>query len=184
MTKNKLLPIRLSLAIFSVVLTISMPILWVNLSGAGQVSAATNSIYVITYNDSLNTDGGYNEFGGSVNSGGDIVSYDSQYPTSMDKIFVQFYDMQDNLVQTCMVSFMSDGDEAVTGSALSDNTFYKVKVITPTFLNYSLTLTTTFNGGVAISSSSFIIYTNSEIMIEISVRSISDESWITDYNAG
>ena len=145
-----------------------------NLSKVAQIYD-TNEIGICITNNSIG------EYAGSQNGYGDSVSYGSAYPADKDRIIVQVYNSIGAFVWAETLSFLSE-ESVWTGDALIANETYTIKVIAPTFLKYTTQLT--MDSGSLLFSGSTISFKNTgEIILDITVSSIRDDSWLTDFNA-
>lgn len=159
------------MVISSLVLCFMMP------KNSPVTAAATDNIGIFTTNNTINN------FGGSLDSDNDPISYGSAYPADLGKIVVQFYNEAGALQLSRTLSFLND-ESATVGATLTENTFYNVKIITSTFVRYTVQLTFASGDSNSFSSPNFtIFYSGDEMLIDIIVTSIRDESWLTDYVA-
>ena len=149
------------------------PALHLNLSKVAQAVSNTIGIYIT--NNSLG------EYAGSQNGYGDSVSYGSAYPADKDRIIVQFYNASGTFVWAETLSFLSE-DSIWTGAELITNKTYTIKVIAPTFLKYTMQLSI-YSGSLLFSGSTISFQNTGEIVLDIIVSSIRDDSWLTDFNA-
>ena len=166
--------IKMMLFAVAACLLVTVPVLGAFLL-TSNVDAATDNIGIYI------TDNSIGNYAGSLNNSNDPVSYGSAYPTDKDRIIVQFYNASGSMVLAERLSFLSE-ESVTTGSELTTNAYYTIKVITPTYLKYTMQLTMN-SGSLLFSGSTISFYNSGEFVLDITVSSIRDDSWLTDFNS-
>ncbi len=163
--KNKFYPIKVMVVTLSFILLALVPMLWVsfdsrNASAAGDTVAITPLCAVNQFN------------------------YGSAYDASKKTMIFQFY-QGTTLVQSKALDWSNDGNEVTTGGSLTLNTYYNVKVLAPSFLDFNLTVySDAWSVDLTVDASSFTFYNTSEMTyFDININGLTDESWLTDFVA-
>lgn len=113
-----------------------------------------------------------------LNSDGD--SYGATFDTSKMKLTVQIYSLNNALIASQTFSTLTTTTVDM-GANLATNTSYRVKIIAPTYMRYTVTHTLTSSVYNEYTSNTFTIYNSGTQSIELDFLGIQDDSWQTFY---
>ncbi len=115
-------------------------------------------------------------------SNGEGYSYNSAYETSKSKIIVQIYTTSGALVESQIISLPSSGESSVNFTSLTSGTTYQVRIITPTYMCYSVTSFVDADNSYSPNNVFMLDYDGNQA-IEIDVEGIKENSWITSFTS-
>ena len=147
------------------------PAIHFNLTKAVYATAGEFNISVTNYSD-----------GGYLDSTGN--SYNSAYPTSKSKLIVQIYTLNGDFVSASTLNVLNE-DIVNIAPSLHIDTFYRIKIIAPTYMRYSIYhyIDNDADCSNYFNTSSFTIYNSGKQSISIDFQAVQDDSWNTNFTS-
>ena len=121
----------------------------------------------------------------SVYLGPGLTSYGSAYPAAKSQVIIQISTLSGDLVIAQKISFLTQANQEVDlGGYLTYNTQYRVRIITPTYLRYSVFhyIDVDDDKYNNLATNSFIINHTGSQGVVVSVDLLQDDSWLTYFS--
>ncbi len=141
----------------------------------GDAAVAAGGSFTVSVED--NSDSAY--------LGPGLTSYGSAYPAAKSQVIIQISTLSGSLVVVKKISFATQAGQSFDlGGSLTANTQYRVRIITPTYLRYSVIHYIDVNNDEYnnLATNTFIIKHTGSQGVVVSVDLLQDDSWLTYFS--